>query len=99
MPPSIEMLMRTVLQDMKLKQYTIPRGSVVVISPNISHTLPECFPDPGNFQPMRFVNAVMKSDGTDLSYIAFGGGRRACKGQEFGLLQIVCAMVHMLRNY
>merc|ERR1719436_1587914 len=93
--PPLMLLMRTVTKDIKFKKFDIPAGSVVGVSPNVGHLLPGSFPDPAEFQPLRFVDGVP----SEFDYIAFGGGRRLCKGQEFGFLQIICAVSHLLRKY
>jgi len=95
MHPPLMLLMRTVEADVPFQQYTIPKGSVVAVSPNVAGTLEECFPNPMEYQPFRFENGPPN----EFAYIPFGGGRRLCKGQEFGFLQIMCVLSHMLRNY
>jgi len=95
MHPPLMLLMRTVEENVKYKQYDIPRGSVVAVSPNVAGTLAEEFKEPAEFKPMRFVDGPHD----EFAYIPFGGGRRLCKGQEFGFLQIQCVLSYMLRNY
>lgn len=95
MHPPLMLLMRTVEEDCRFKQYTIPRGSVVVVSPNVGCELEESFPKAAEFQPNRFVNGIDK----EFAYIPFGGGRRICKGQEFGYLQIMAVLSHLLQNF
>jgi len=95
MHPPLMLLMRTVEADMAYKHYNLPKGSVVVVSPNVAGTLEESFPSPTDFNPSRFVDGTP----TEYSYIPFGGGRRLCKGQEFGFMQILCVLSHMLRTY
>mmetsp|Transcript_81009 Transcript_81009/g.224082 ORF Transcript_81009/g.224082 Transcript_81009/m.224082 type:complete len:493 (+) Transcript_81009:91-1569(+) len=95
MHPPLMLLMRTVEADVEFKKYSIPRGSVVAVSPNVAGMLAECFPEPEEFKPMRFVNGIPN----EFAYIPFGGGRRLCKGQEFGFLQIICVVSHMLRMF
>mmetsp|Transcript_27868 Transcript_27868/g.64532 ORF Transcript_27868/g.64532 Transcript_27868/m.64532 type:complete len:121 (-) Transcript_27868:20-382(-) len=87
--------MRTVEADIPFKQYKIPKGSVVAVSPNVAGTLEDSFPSAAEYQPFRFE----KGPPNEFAYIPFGGGRRLCKGQEFGFLQIMCVLSYMLRNY
>lgn len=95
MHPPLMLLMRTVEQDVKFKQYRISQGSVVVMSPNVGGMLPEVFPNPETFDPTRFADGVQD----EFAYIPFGGGRRICKGKEFGFLQVMAVLSHLLRNY
>jgi len=93
--PPLMLLMRTVEADIKYKNYSVPRGSVVAVSPNVAGMLDDCFPEPEVYKPFRFENGIPD----EFAYIPFGGGRRLCKGQEFGFLQIICVISHMLRVY
>ena len=46
----------------------------------------DVYPNAKTFDPKRFINGI----GDEFSFISFGGGRRVCKGQEFGYLQVQC---------
>lgn len=93
--PPLMLLMRTVEQDVNFKEYTIRKGSVVAVSPNVAGMLEEDYPKPTEFQHCRFV----ENPPSEFAYIPFGGGRRLCKGQEFGFLQVMCVLSYMLRNF
>jgi len=95
MHPPLMLLMRTVEADVNFKDYHIRRGSVVAVSPNVAGELPESFPDPMEFKPNRFVD----DPPSEFAYIPFGGGRRLCKGQEFGYLQVMCVLSNMMRTF
>jgi sterol 14-demethylase len=95
MHPPLFLLMRTVLEDTKFKEYTIRRNSVVVTCPNVSCMLDDVYPNASTFDPKRFI----AGEGDPWAYIPFGGGRRICKGKEFGYMQVMCAISHMLRHY
>jgi len=93
--PPLMLLMRTVESDVRFKQYTFPKGSVVGVSPNVAGMLQDSFLNPVEFNPRRFEKGVP----SEFAYIPFGGGRRLCKGQEFGFLQVACVISCMLRTY
>jgi len=95
MHPPLFLLMRTVEQDIMFNKYTIRSGSVVACSPNVSCMLEEAFPNADAFDPTRFMDGIKD----EWAYIPFGGGRRICKGQEFGFMQVQCAISYMLRHY
>jgi len=95
MHPPLMLLMRTVEADIKFQQYSIPRGSVVAVSPNVGNMLEEIYSEADTFKPFRFL----ESQPREYEFIPFGGGRRLCKGQEFGYLQVACCISHMLRAY
>ncbi|CAK9042932.1 Sterol 14-demethylase (Cytochrome P450 51A2) (Cytochrome P450 51G1) (AtCYP51) (Obtusifoliol 14-demethylase) (Protein EMBRYO DEFECTIVE 1738) [Durusdinium trenchii] len=89
------LLMRTVEQDVEFKGYTIRHGSVVACSPNVSQMMDDVYPKAETFDPKRFIDGIKD----EFSFISFGGGRRVCKGQEFGYLQVQCAWEPQLRHY
>lgn len=93
--PPLYLLLRTVEADTQFKQFNLRKGSVVAVSPNVGGEQSECFPDPEEFKPFRFVDAPPD----EFAFIPFGGGRRLCKGQEFGYLQVMCVISIMLREY
>jgi len=95
MHPPLFLLMRTVEQDIQFKDWMIRRGSVVACSPNVGCELEEVFPNAKTFDHKRFIDGIKD----EFAYIPFGGGRRVCKGQEFGYMQIQCALSYMMRNY
>jgi len=98
--PPLYLLMRTVLEDVKFKDYTIRKGSVVCVSPNVCHELDEYFPNAKTFDAERFPNGPLTPKAENYwAYVPFGGGRRFCKGMEFGYLQIMCALSCMMRNF
>jgi sterol 14-demethylase len=95
MHPPLFLLMRTVLSDIKFKDYTIRKNSVVAVCPNVSCMLDDVYANASSFDSKRFINGI----DDEWSYIPFGGGRRICKGQEFGYMQVMCALSYMMRHY
>lgn len=93
--PPLFLLMRTLEADLKFKNWELKRGSIVGVSPYVSNRLEESFPSAEEFQPFRFADKVPD----EYAYIPFGAGRRLCKGQEFGYLQIMCVLSYLLRNF
>ena len=63
------------------------QGDIVVTSPGFAATLDKVWKDADKYQPDRF-KAPREEDKTPFSYIAFGGGRHGCLGQNFAYLQI-----------
>eukprot|EP00927_Polykrikos_kofoidii_P077360 TRINITY_DN74304_c0_g1_i1.p1 TRINITY_DN74304_c0_g1~~TRINITY_DN74304_c0_g1_i1.p1 ORF type:complete len:495 (+),score=59.07 TRINITY_DN74304_c0_g1_i1:107-1591(+) len=95
MHPPLMLLMRTVEEDVMFQKHLIRRGNVVAVSPNVGNMLEEAFPNASTFDPKRFIDGVPDQ----WAYIPFGGGRRICKGQEFGFMQIMCVLSSMLRLF
>ncbi len=91
--PPLCTLMRQVMQEFEYKGNTIPVGDTVLISPFVSHRVPEYFPDPERFDPTR-----VPSDNV-FAYIPFSGGARKCVGNAFALLQLKSIFCALLSRY
>jgi sterol 14-demethylase len=96
--PPLFMLVRTVMQDWIYKDYFIPKGTWVLVSPTVAHLMPEVFEDPEKFDPGRYEPG-REEDKRDFGYIPFGGGRHKCMGNAFAILQIKAILAILLRKY
>lgn len=96
--PPLFMLVRVAQQDFVYKNFLIPQGSWVLISPSVSHRIASLFPDPDRFDPERFA-PPREEDRRDFAYIPFGGGRHRCLGSVFALLQIKAILAILLGRY
>ena len=96
--PPLFMLVRVAKEDFVYKDYFIPKGTWVLISPTVSHQIPELFLEPEKFDPDRF-GAPREEDKRDFAFIPFGGGRHKCMGNAFALLQVKAILSILLRRY
>jgi sterol 14-demethylase len=91
--PPLVTLMREVLEDFEYKGNVFPKGTTLLISPYVSHRLPEQFPDPERFDPHREWPKNV------FAYVPFGGGGRKCVGNAFALLQVKAIFCALLSKY
>ncbi len=100
--PPLIMLMRMALEDIEVKQdgksFIIPKGDIVITSPAVASRLESVFKNPNDFEPERF-GPERQEHKTPFAYLGFGGGRHACLGQQFGLLQVKTILSLLFRNY
>jgi sterol 14-demethylase len=101
MYPPLIMLMRKAMRDVecddKGRKFIIPEGDIVVTSPAVTGMMESVHgPDAKQFNPDRFETMAQKPK---YSFVGFGGGRHACMGQQFGLLQVVTLVSVLLRSY
>jgi sterol 14-demethylase len=96
--PPLFMLIRVAQKDWAYKGYHVPKGSWIVVSPTVSHLIPEYFKRPEVFDPDRFA-PPREEDKTDWAYIPFGGGRHKCLGNAFAILQIKTILAILLTRY
>ena len=100
--PPLIMLMRMAMKDIATKldgkEYTIPKGDIVITSPAVASRMDSVFKNPDAFEPDRF-GPERNEQKTPFSYLGFGGGMHQCMGQQFGLLQVKTILSVLLRNY
>ena len=97
MYPPLIALMRTALEPIQYKNYVIPKGDIVTVVPPVSHRLESLYPDPDTFDPDRFF--TRQEDKVKFSFVAFGGGRHGCLGQQFAFLQIKSIWSTLMRKF
>ena len=68
--------------DVQVDGYRIPSGSIVVLSPFVTHRDPRWYPEPSRFDPERFTPAA-QAERPRYAYFPFGGGPRVCIGEGF----------------
>ena len=69
-------------------------GSVVTISPYVTHRNPRLWKDPLRFNPERFTPDRIKSRHR-FTYLPFGGGPRICIGRGFAMAEEVPGARHV----
>lgn len=96
--PPLIILMRKVLIDFEIGDYSIKAGKFVCAAPAVSHRIPELFPNPEQFDPNRYL--LDRAEDKNLyGWQAFGGGRHKCSGNAFALFQIKAIFCILLRRY
>jgi len=96
--PPLFMLVRVAHQDFQYKEWHIPKGTWIVISPTVSHQIESVFKNAATFDPDRFA-PPREEDKRDFAYISFGGGRHKCLGNAFAILQIKAIIALLLGQY
>ncbi|KAF5350190.1 hypothetical protein D9757_013079 [Collybiopsis confluens] len=89
-----------VTQDDVYEGYHIPKGSYIIGNTwSIFHNEDE-FPDPGRFNPSRFIDRFGKIDPNirDPTFV-FGFGRRICPGKHLALASLFIATASILACY
>jgi len=96
--PPLVILMRGVLRDFDVDGVTVPAGSLVAISPAVSHQIPELFRDPERFDPDRYAEG-REEDTAPFAWIPFGGGLHRCSGAAFALMQLKAITMSLLHGF
>lgn len=92
--PPVWAIERRAREDDVIMGCSIPKGSVVLLSPYVTHRHPKFWDEPQSFQPERFL----RSDVTQHRYafFPFGGGPRICVGNNLAVLQLKIALGTLL---
>ena len=92
-PPAWAMS-RGIVNDDEIGGYKIQAGSLMALSPYITHRHTDFWDNPEGFDPERFTPEQI-AERPRYAYFPFGGGPRQCIGNEFALMeaQLIVAMV------
>jgi cytochrome P450 len=91
-------LPRVVVSDDVIGGVRIPAGSTVLVSPYLTHRLPDVWPDPGAFDPERFA-PHREERRNRFAYLAFGAGPHRCVGSFFFTVEAALIVATILTRY
>lgn len=91
--PPLSTLIRVVEQEFHYKDFVIPKGYRVVMSPGVAHKISEVFPEPEKFDMHRPEPEHL------FAWVAFGGGRHKCAGNAFAILQLKAIFATLLLDF
>jgi cytochrome P450 len=96
--PPIYFFGRQAIADVRVGDYDLPRGTVVLICPYALHHRPEIWPDPERFDPLRFTPEAEEARHKQ-AYIPFSAGPRTCIGNYFALMEGPIALATLLARH
>ncbi|XP_065827314.1 24-hydroxycholesterol 7-alpha-hydroxylase-like [Oscarella lobularis] len=92
-------VVRKALGPLKLKNYTIPSGHFIMLSPYWSHRNPLFFPDPEAFNPSRWDKVELEKNLFLEGFVGFGGGRFQCPGRWFAVMEMQMVVAIFFRLF
>ncbi|XP_044740009.1 cytochrome P450 3A19-like [Chrysoperla carnea] len=96
--PTIPVIAREASQDIKIGNYTIPKGANIVIPTFTIHRNPEYWKNPLKFDPERFTPENIKNR-HPYAYIPFSAGPRNCIGKRYAWIFMKTTLVALLSRY
>jgi len=94
----VAMTARDAVLDDVVDGYYVPKGSVITITPYITHRHPEFWQNPNEFYPEHFTQEQVDQR-PRYAYIPFGAGPRICLGMHFALLEAVLVLGEVGQRY
>ncbi|KAG2412193.1 hypothetical protein HFD88_009749 [Aspergillus terreus] len=79
--------------------YTIPRGTVVSISPYTLHRQPQVFANPLRFDPERWLGPEDQVAERKRWFWAFSSGARMCIGVHLAMAEVTTLLANIYQNY
>ena len=98
MMPPVPSIPRRAMRDFEFGGYRIPAGTFVGVNTAYTHHMPEHWPNPDHFDPMRFTPEASKGRHR-FAWVPFGGGAHMCIGLHFATMQIRILMAQLLSRY
>ncbi len=84
--------------DFEYGGYSIPRGTVIMLSQWVTHRLPDLWPEPDAFKPERF-DPETGNKYHPQAYFPFGAGSRICIGMPFANLEARILLAQILQHF
>ncbi len=97
--PPLIILIRKVLEPLYYKGRVVPAGTMAMVSPAVSHLLPDVFAEPERFNPDRFAPPASEMKQHHYALIGFGGGKHACMGKNFAIMQLKAIWTVLLDRF
>lgn len=95
-PPTSALSTQTV-QDIQLGEYTIGKGTTVLLSMYTTHHNPRLWNEPESFNPDRFLESSKERH--KYAFFPFGGGVHNCIGKHFAELEMLLIIASFYREF
>ena len=95
----VHVLPRKTVKPVDFAGYRIPANTYIVISPIVSHHLPQYWTAPEQFDPERFSPERREHKQHAYQYLPFGGGAHMCIGLHFAEIEIKAILYQLLLRF
>jgi cytochrome P450 len=96
--PPIHLGTRRILSDLQFQGYDLPEGRRANYSIYLTHRNPDHWPDPGVFNPDRFLPENERGR-RPYTYLPFGGGSRNCIGAAFAQVEAKIVIARLIQTF
>ena len=93
--PPVPSIPRKAVKDFHFKGFDIPAGTRIAINPLFTHRMPDVWPEPERFDPLRFSDEAVRRR-HKFAWVPFSGGAHMCLGLHFAYMQAKVFFYHLL---
>ena len=86
---------RIAMQDFELDSHPFSKGTWVMMSPYLTHRIPEVFPEPYKFRPERWLSIHPSA----YEFMPFSAGPRYCIGTSLAMMQLKIALTMLSKRF
>jgi cytochrome P450 len=95
--PPVPSMPRRAVRNFTFNGFALPAGILVGVNPLFTHHMPEIWPEPETYDPMRFTREAERGRHR-YAWVPFGGGAHMCLGLHFAYMQAKTFARHFLQN-
>ena len=98
-PPAAALFSRATVAPIRVGGYELPPGSMIRLTPALTHRDARWFEEPEAFRPERFDTASGHPEIPRGAWLPFGAGPRVCLGSHFALTEMSLVAALILQRY
>lgn len=93
--PGYPLFGRTTRSPTVIGGFAVPRGTLIIVSPFVTHRLSRCWPRSAQFEPERHADPYAPPPAVRGAYLPFGSGHRGCIASHlaFPLMKLMVAQI------
>jgi len=98
MYPPAWIMLRKPIEDVEIGGYLVPKNAQVLLCQWITHHNERFYPDPFKFDPERWTPEQIAAR-PKMAYFPFGGGARACMGENFAWMEGILLLATIAQQW
>jgi cytochrome P450 len=96
--PPAYLFAREAVTDQELDGFLIPAGTMIFITPYVTHHDPTYWNDPETFDPERFTSENITKRSKDI-YYPFGAGPHVCIGNNLAMMEMQLTLTMIYQRF
>jgi len=89
---------RVTTRAVELAGTQLPRGTTIIFSPPTVHRRGDSYPNPGKFDPDRWLRGQVPRPRRQ-AFTSFGGGARKCIGDAYAITELTLALATIVQQW